>query len=308
MKIFLPLLLLLALLSSCDDRPALLSSGFKYIVHTRGKGPKGKANDLALMRIQIRNDTGVLVSRLDLSAIPDTIGYKAGKMDPIVEAMLLMQEGDSLTIHIPVLNEQSGIIEPGFEHSKMKYIDLSMRKVNTRAEIDTAIKKVKADLAMAEKKRTRQEAATAAKFAANQIAVYGMQLASGQAKNMQTTPSGIKYILHEKGAGPLLIKGDYLRIDYCGATAQDGVSFDNSFARLNDYTVAIGQGGIIPAWQEVLRLLRKGAKITFFVPAKLAHEDIITEASIPSNIDLLYYMEVNNTFKIPEPLLPMLLK
>jgi hypothetical protein len=73
MKIFLPLLFVFTLLSGCNDRPALLSSGFKYIVHTRGKGPKGKANDLALMCIQIRNDTGVLVSRLDLSAIPDTM-------------------------------------------------------------------------------------------------------------------------------------------------------------------------------------------------------------------------------------------
>jgi FKBP-type peptidyl-prolyl cis-trans isomerase FkpA len=308
MKNFTTLLCIVFALWGCHSNQSKLSSGFSYVVHKQGEGAKAKPNDIVLMRIQIRNDTGILVSKLDLSTMPDTLGTKSAKRDPIIEAIQLMREGDSLTISIPVNNEYARVLEPKFEHSKMKYIDLAMHKVSTRAEIDRAIVQVKADLAKAEKRRTKAEAAQLAQYAANQINTVGSTIIKGKADKLQTTASGIKYILHEPGQGPLLQKGDYLRIDYCGAIVKGMEIFDNSFARLNDYTVAIGQSGIIPAWQEVLKLLRTGAKITFFVPSELAYDAVSTEATIPRDLDLIYYMEVNSAFKIPTPLVPMLIK
>jgi FKBP-type peptidyl-prolyl cis-trans isomerase FkpA len=112
------------------------------------------------------------------------------------------------------------------------------------------------------------------------------------ASKMQTTPSGLKYIIHQEGDGAKPAKGEQVSVHYYGMLDADAKMFDTSFKGGQPYQFPLGMGQVIPGWDEGLLLLNKGSKATLFVPASLAYGTAGSPPVIPENADLIFYVEL----------------
>jgi FKBP-type peptidyl-prolyl cis-trans isomerase FkpA len=94
-------------------------------------------------------------------------------------------------------------------------------------------------------------------------------LASKQ--NVQTTASGLHYIVKTKTNGKQATKGNKVSMMYRG-TLLNGEEFDGNMDGSNpplDFTIGLGQ--VIPGWDEGVALMKEGEEYTFIIPWRLAY-------------------------------------
>jgi FKBP-type peptidyl-prolyl cis-trans isomerase FkpA len=113
---------------------------------------------------------------------------------------------------------------------------------------------------------------------------------------LQTTASGLKYVVHEEGSGMRPDSGDLVFVHYYGALT-DGSMFDNSFVRGSEFPFQLGTGGVIPGWDEGIALLKVGSKATLFVPSALGY-GASGAGSIPPDSELIFYVELVSARKL----------
>ncbi|WP_236587767.1 FKBP-type peptidyl-prolyl cis-trans isomerase [Marivirga aurantiaca] len=122
--------------------------------------------------------------------------------------------------------------------------------------------------------------------------------------NAQQTESGLYYVIEEKGSGESPDQGDTVKVNYVGKL-MDGTVFDTSIeetAKENELyneqrpyeplEFPIGQGRVIPGWDEGIALLNEGAKATFLIPSGLAYGSRQAGAAIPPNSILIFEVEL----------------
>ena len=83
-----------------------------------------------------------------------------------------------------------------------------------------------------------------------------------------TTASGLQYKIITAGDGAVPTEKDKVIAHYKG-TLIDGTVFDSSYDRKEPAT--FGVTGVIKGWQEVLQLMKEGAKWQIVVPSDLAY-------------------------------------
>ena len=106
----------------------------------------------------------------------------------------------------------------------------------------------------------------------------------------KTTVSGIKYAIISEGDGPLAEPGKLVTVNYSGYL-EDGTMFDSSVERDDPISFAVGQGQVIPGWDEGLQLLKKGSKARFIIPPQLGYGEMQLE-KIPVNSTLIFDVEL----------------
>lgn len=87
-------------------------------------------------------------------------------------------------------------------------------------------------------------------------------------EGVQTTASGLQYIVLEEGEGKQPTATSQVKVHYHG-TLIDGTVFDSSVDRGEPTTFGVGQ--VIKGWTEGLQLMKEGAKYKFFIPQDLAY-------------------------------------
>jgi peptidylprolyl isomerase len=108
---------------------------------------------------------------------------------------------------------------------------------------------------------------------------------------VQTTASGLQYIMLEEGDGPSPQPGDLVKVNYVGML-EDGTEFDNSYARGEPIQFPIGQGMVIPGWEEGIALLKVGSKAQLIIPSELAYGEAGAGGVIPPNATLYFDVEL----------------
>ena len=106
----------------------------------------------------------------------------------------------------------------------------------------------------------------------------------------KTTKSGLKYAIIKEGDGPQVEAGKLVTVQYSGFL-QDSTMFDSSVERDDPITFAVGQGQVIPGWDEGMQLLKKGSKARFIIPPKLGYGEMQLE-KIPGNSTLIFDVEL----------------
>ena len=298
MRILSCLFLALVLLSGCKKEQKL-PSGYKYVQHTKSTGSALKAGDFAYYRFQLRNGDSVVTSNFQLIQIPDSAQMKQMPQNPIFEALLRMKEKDSITIFVPLDTLKEEQKPEGFKGAKLMYYDMVIKDVLTTAEMQKVFTDFQKNAESKGKKRTpeqmKSELARAKAFTENIAKEYK----AGTLKGIKTTKSGLKYLIHEPGSGPTFKNDDIIYLDYYGALT-DGTMFDNSFERDADFSFPMGRQPLIPGWVEGLALVKKGMKVSFFIPSNLGYGEQGSPPKIPGNAELIFYMEGNNSFT-PSP-------
>jgi FKBP-type peptidyl-prolyl cis-trans isomerase len=108
--------------------------------------------------------------------------------------------------------------------------------------------------------------------------------------NMQTSETGLWYMINKQGVGENVEKGDYVTYNY-QIRLFDGTlcySSDN----LGVKSIIAGQGGVESGLEEGLLLLNKESKARFIMPPHLAHGLIGDENRIPARAILIYDVEI----------------
>jgi peptidylprolyl isomerase len=105
-----------------------------------------------------------------------------------------------------------------------------------------------------------------------------------------TTPSGLKYAIISEGEGPAVEAGKVITVHYSGYL-EDGTLFDSSVERDEPIQFVVGQGQVIPGWDEGMLLLKKGDKARFIIPPQLGYGEMDLE-KIPPNSTLIFDTEI----------------
>lgn len=107
----------------------------------------------------------------------------------------------------------------------------------------------------------------------------------------QVTDNGLEYYIHEEGSGPQAKPGDNVQVHYYGYFRKSGERFDDSYSRGQPFSFTLGQGQVIPGWDQGLTLLKEGSKATLVIPYMLAYGER-GGGPIPPKADLVFDVEL----------------
>lgn len=93
------------------------------------------------------------------------------------------------------------------------------------------------------------------------------------------------------GSGAAVAAGDCLQVKYHGTLATSGEKFDGNFNSINALKFAVGQGQVIPGWDQGLIGMKEGGTRRLVIPSDLAYGSN-GSGSIPADSDLVFVVKL----------------
>jgi peptidylprolyl isomerase len=106
-----------------------------------------------------------------------------------------------------------------------------------------------------------------------------------------TTASGLQYTELRAGSGAKPQPGEIVAVHYTGKL-EDGTKFDSSYDRGEPIRFPLGQGHVIPGWDEGIALMNEGGQATLVIPPDLAYGEQGAGGVIPPNATLTFDVEL----------------
>ena len=114
-------------------------------------------------------------------------------------------------------------------------------------------------------------------------------LENAEREEIQTTETGLQYIVLEEGSGTKPAAGATVRVHYEGSLI-DGIIFDSSYQQ--DQPEEIPLDFVIPGWGEGLQLMNVGSRYRFYIPSHLAYGERGAGMIIPPYSTLVFTIEL----------------
>lgn len=271
--------------TACDKGGPIKTKGGNTVTnHTNNPGPKLTYGQTVLINVDTwLNDTLIQSTKRDNGgareiAIPDSSTMKS-KVPAVFEALFLMANGDSATVMQPVDSLMARGIPKEFGDVKQIRYVIKVVDVLTPEKIAA---------------RESEEAQKMEGVKAKGVEVAAMvtsTLADYKAKKLgdklQKTASGLEYIIIDQGTGAPVKDGDQINTSYYGVLKANGTMFDNSFDRGGPAPFQVG--GLVPGFNEGMKLLNKGGKAILFIPYAMAYGEA-ANGPIPAKADLVFYI------------------
>jgi len=109
-----------------------------------------------------------------------------------------------------------------------------------------------------------------------------------------TTASGLKYYDLQVGTGLEAKAGQQVTVTYTGWLT-DGTKFDSSIDRGQMFNLTLGQGQVIPGWEEGMVGMQVGGTRQLVIPSNLAYGAQGAGGVIPPNATLIFDVELVDT-------------
>ncbi len=94
------------------------------------------------------------------------------------------------------------------------------------------------------------------------------------------------------GTGKEAKAGDCLVVKYHGTLAANGKKFDGNFEEETALQFALGQGMVIPGWDQGMIGVKEGGVRRLVIPANLGYGESGSGAAIPPNSDLVFVVKL----------------
>lgn len=114
-----------------------------------------------------------------------------------------------------------------------------------------------------------------------------------------TTASGLQYIETAVGSGIAPQVGDTVSVHYTGRL-EDGTVFDSSIDRGQPFQFTLGQGQVIPGWDEGIGLMKEGGQAQLVIPSDLGYGPN-GSGVIPPDATLIFEVELVRVTPTPKP-------
>lgn len=264
------------------------ATGIYVITQNPGSGRSIQKADFVTINLTVSSIEGnKIFSTLDKNK-PITFEYgQPFDTKGFDEAIAAMKKGSKATVVVPSamgfgdagkkdMNGQD-IISP---FSPVVY-DIEVLDLKTKAENEKAKK---------------DEEAKAKKDAAEAMAkepVLIQQYLKDNKITAKPTASGLYFIEKVKGKGANAKAGNKVKVHYTGKLF-NGKVFDSSLTRepVTPFEFTLGQGQVIPGWDEGIALMSAGGKATLIIPSKLAYGERGAGGDIPAYSPLVFDVEL----------------
>ncbi len=291
------LALILAVKANAQGDVQRTPKGASCQILTHNTGEKIKLNDIITFQyIQKTDKDSVLYSSYATGRVGQTQVKASENVADLMEVFPLLTVNDSAYVKVPTDSLFKGHEEarPPF-FPKGSNLDFIIKIIKVQS-LDEAIAERNAQIA----KIKDTETLNAAKYIAD------------HKLNLQTTPSGLKYVITQPSAKPRPQKGDTLLVNYAGRGLDDKV-FDSSIESIaktaglqqpgrtyEPIEVIVGAARVISGWDEGLLLLNEGSKATFVIPSNLAY-GAQGQGDIPPYSTLVFDIELVKVKPIKHP-------
>lgn len=270
-----------AYIKSANITVAPLPSGLYYIETRKGSGQKPRTGEFGRIQFKVSTiDGNVLYSTYDQG---QPMTWEAGKdfdTKGVTEALNMMSLGSKVSLIVPsslAFGEQGRgqVVAP---YTTLLY-DLELTDILTKSELDRE---------NAEKERKATEAREKAKK--EEMSILQNYIQKNNIK-VAPTSSGMYYIEQTKGTGDQAGNGKKVKVHYTG-TLLNGTKFDSSLDRKKPFEFTIGQGEVIPGWDEGISLMKEGGKARLIIPSRLAYGEAGRMPTIPPSATLIFDVEL----------------
>lgn len=251
-----------------------------------------RAGQLLTVFLEFRTGRdSVLMNSRRMQPIPQPVPLPAQPVPgSLEEAMSQLLPGDSAIFRFQadsIFNKTFHQPVPPFVRSggNVLLVLVSARELITMAEMTARQEKLKA----AYEKEAQQKAIgqTTKDVALIQAYLKKNKLVA------KKTAGGTYYIVTKPGKGLTPKKGQTVRVRYRGTIMTTGKEFDSSAKHGNEpIAFALGQGQVIPGWDQGIAMLNKGSKAILLIPSPLAYGPRSMGSDIPANSVLRFEVEL----------------
>lgn len=262
-------------LSSCGKKMQTTENGINYRII--------QSSDTA--RLITKGDL-MMIQMIGLGQLADSLGgkdttifdsYKVGKAyyipadeTTLKDVFMMLHKGDSAEFEVSadtLFMKSFGQLTPGFlkKNSNIHFY-VKVENIYSQSELEVMKAEERA-------KSIMKDSVEAAAYIANLT-------------NVQTTPSGLKYVITKPTKGAQPKAGQEVSMLYRGLLL-NGTKFDENQDEANPFKFTIGMRQVIPGWDEGVMLLHEGEEAKFIIPARLAYGEQ-GGGPIPPNSTLIF--------------------
>ena len=230
-------------------------TGIYYKFYVQNKDSvKAQTGDAVSLIYQLALKDSILVPMMPIQELVQESFYKGD----VYDAIRMMHVGDSATF---ILDADTFFHYMGGENpfdDKELYFTFKMTELMPKAEVDAMMKAQEDQYnAYMEQARAAEDSLMQEYIAKNKIKVA-------------PTASGLYFIPKKAGKGTQAAAGQKVAVHYTGKLL-DGTKFDSSYDRNEPIEFILGQGQVIPGWDEGIAMMKVGEKAVLLIPSKLAY-------------------------------------
>lgn len=262
-----------ALFSSCNQFKVKKEDGIKFQMHEEGKDTKTpKDGDLVTFHLVIKTSGDSTLRNTYQEGTPMTYPLQRGNFSGSFEnALYKLSVGDSASVFVSA-DSLFGSMQQPLPSFVAKGSDLKFTckilKIQTREDYAHAMNERKANEAKIIEDYAQKNMPTATK-----------------------TANGIYYVVNKAGTGASPTTGKTVSMLYTGKFL-DGKVFDASSLHGGaPFTFPLGQQAVIPGWDQMVAMMKKGEKRTVLIPSSLAYGEQ-GAGSIEPYTPLIFEMEL----------------
>ena len=230
-------------------------TGIYYKFYIQNKDSvQAQTGDAVSLMYQLALKDSILVPMMPIQELVQESFYKGD----VYDAIRMMHVGDSATF---ILDADTFFHYMGGENpfdDKELYFTFKMTELMPKAEVDAMMQAQEDQYnAYMEQARAAEDSTMQEYIAKNKIKVA-------------PTASGLYFISKKAGKGAQAVVGQKVSVHYTGKLL-DGTKFDSSYDRNEPIEFVLGQGQVIPGWDEGIAMMKEGEKAVLLIPSKLAY-------------------------------------
>lgn len=96
----------------------------------------------------------------------------------------------------------------------------------------------------------------------------------------------------EEGSGAEAKAGDEITVQYVGVNYKTGKEFDSSWSRNEPFTFTLGEGLVIPGWENGFEGMKVGGRRELVIPPELGYGSTGSPPAIPPNETLVFVVDL----------------
>jgi FKBP-type peptidyl-prolyl cis-trans isomerase len=248
-------------------------SGLLYVENKAGKGKIPAAGNILKLHYSVKLITGRVLFDSKAEGEPMVHQMGSGRSGRgFDEGLEKMREGGEAMFVVPsniAFGEEGGGAIPPFAT-----LIFNVELLNVYTEEDYQKQQLKEASTM----ETKELKTLAEYIKTNKISV-------------KPQSSGLYYVEVSAGKGTRATSGRKVKVHYDGKLL-NGERFDSSYERGTPFEFTLGQGQVIPGWDEGIALMKVGGKAKLIIPSKLGYGVQGSGKKIPPYSTLVFDVEL----------------